>query len=250
MHVHSHLAHFRTCFACASCEPHMKPTHGVHSEALRLRDPALSAAAAAEAQRAATSDAAGGDSDAAGGNRNSAGGRVRALRSESAGTCMEFYSTGMQGVGSLKKDCALLCEWMHDPELWFHFTVMHDWFEREIDPTFFRLRSNAKIYPESGCHMGGQMVPRLALNAIVRAYDLPDGSCSDAQINAKVKEYLPLAHKHVHLTSDTQVGARNGFMIRRKIASPTSAPLPPTSLLACASMPSITDAATSRATSF
>ena len=33
------------------------------------------------------------------------------------------------------------------------------------------------------------------------------------KINAKVKEYLPLAHKHVHLTSDTQVGARNGFMI-------------------------------------
>ena len=128
-------------------------------------------------------------------------------------TSMEYYATGMKGVGSLKLDCALLSEWMHDPELWFQFAVLNDWFERYIDPTFFRLRKRAMIYPESGCHMGGQMIPRLALDAIVRAHDLPDDSCSDTQIDAKVKRYFPSAHRHVHLTSDTQVGARNGFQI-------------------------------------
>mmetsp|Transcript_32484 Transcript_32484/g.85275 ORF Transcript_32484/g.85275 Transcript_32484/m.85275 type:complete len:1051 (-) Transcript_32484:158-3310(-) len=124
---------------------------------------------------------------------------------------MEYYATGMSGVGSLKQDCKLLGEWMHDPEMWFNFLVCHDWFALYIDPTFVRLRSRCSwIHPESGPHMGRQVVPRLALNAICRAYDLPDGAASDATIDAKAKQYIPNAHRHVHLTSDLPVG-RDGW---------------------------------------
>ena len=82
-----------------------------------------------------------------------------------------------------------------------------------MDPTFHYLRAKAKIHPESGPHMGGQMIPRVALNAIVRAYDLPISGCTDAELDAKLKLYFPNAHAHVHLGVDSQVGARNGFRI-------------------------------------
>ena len=126
---------------------------------------------------------------------------------------LEHQATAIKGLGSLKQDCRLLAEWMHDEELWFHFLVCHDWFTRYIDPTFVRLRSRCTwIHPESGCHMGRQVVPRLALNAICRANDLPDGTATDAVIDAKAKQYIPNAHRHVHLTSD-QPGHRNRFEI-------------------------------------
>ena len=64
------------------------------------------------------------------------------------------------------------------------------------------------ICPDSGPHMGRQVVPRLALTAICRAQDLPDATSSIATIDAKLKQYMPNAHKHVHLTSDAPpVGA-------------------------------------------
>ena len=50
-------------------------------------------------------------------------------------------------------------------------------------------------------------MPRLALNAVCRARDMPTGAATDAAIDAKVKQYFRIAHRHVHLTSATPVGS-------------------------------------------
>lgn len=124
---------------------------------------------------------------------------------------MAHYATGMTGMGSLKKDCVLLAEWMHDPEIWFHFLVAHDWFFTHIDPTFVSLRSKAIIHPESGCHHGRQMIPRLALNSAVRADAMPLHTAGPARIDAAVKEFFPNAHRHVHLSPDAQPAGIGGW---------------------------------------
>lgn len=115
---------------------------------------------------------------------------------------MEYFATGMPGLGSLKKDCQLLAEWMHHPEVWFQFLVCHDWFENYMDPLFIRLRSPAKIHPESGPFMGRQIIPKIALDAICRAADMPVANASDAAVEAKVKKYFPNAHTHARLSAD------------------------------------------------
>ena len=125
---------------------------------------------------------------------------------------MEYYSTGIPGLGSFKQDCKSLAQWMHDPELWFHFLVCHDWFTRTIDPIFTRLRSRCSwIHPESGPHLGRQVVPRLALNAICRAYDLPDSTSSDAVIDAKAMQYIPNAHAHAYEHKDDHLRAAGSW---------------------------------------
>ena len=126
-------------------------------------------------------------------------------------TGMEYHATGMTGLGSLKQDCKLLSEWMHDEEIWFHFLVCHDWFTLVIDPTFQELRKRSKIHPESGHHLGRQMVPRLALNAICRAYDLPTGADTAAAIDAKAAQYIPNARRHTLLAADRAFVASEGW---------------------------------------
>lgn len=132
---------------------------------------------------------------------------------------MEYYATGMTGVGSLKKDCTLLVEWMHDPEVWFHFLICHDWFVEQIDPTFEVLRKRSVLFPESGCFLGRQSIPRIALDAVCRAAAMPGPAATDSQIDAAVKKYFPNAHKHVHLSADSRPSAAVGGWSKFEIPS-------------------------------
>lgn len=132
---------------------------------------------------------------------------------------LEYFATGMTGVGTLKRDCTLLVEWMHDPELWFHFLICHDWFDKQIDPTFINLRSKSVIHPKSGPLMGRQDVPRIALNAICRAASMPAPTASDAQLDAALKQYFPNAHKHLHLSPDARPQAAVGGWCKFEIPS-------------------------------
>ena len=132
---------------------------------------------------------------------------------------MSHRATGQPGLGTLKRDCTLLLQWMHDPELWFHFLICHEWFVEQIDPTFVKLRSHSVIHRNSGPFLGRQEVLRIALDAVCRAASMPAEDASDATLDEALKRHFPLAHKHLHLSPSARPAASVGGWSRFEIPS-------------------------------
>ena len=127
---------------------------------------------------------------------------------------IEHFTVGVDGIGQLRRDAELLKAWMCDERLWAHFLFAAEWFDVIVEPVYFRLKSSSKITPRAGPHFGREAVPRLALEASLRASHLPTLDETPEEREAKVSRMFPLACAHLNAPPPAQ-GAI-GFIISKE----------------------------------
>ena len=134
--------------------------------------------------------------------------KVDLLRAMSV--AMEHKNIGMKETW--RTDWKLLKQMLHSGKIWFEFLVIYDWHELFVQPAFYMLKSKSIIKPKSGADFRREHIPKLALEALVLAQDLPQPGASDAVILAKAAKYLPKALKHAQ-QRPSEGAARKGFEI-------------------------------------
>ena len=134
--------------------------------------------------------------------------KVDLLRAMSV--AMEHKNIGMKETW--RTDWKLLKQMLHSGKIWFEFLVIYDWHELFVQPAFYMLKSKSIIKPKSGADFRREHIPKLALEALVLAQDMPQPGASDAVILAKAATYLPKALKHAQQRPSEGAG-RKGFEI-------------------------------------
>jgi hypothetical protein len=134
--------------------------------------------------------------------------KVHLLRPMSV--AMEHKNIGMKETW--RADWRALKQMLHSGKIWFEFLVIYDWHELFVQPAFYMLKSKSIIKPKSGADFRREHIPKLALEALVLAEDMPQPGASDAVILAKAAKFLPKALKHAQ-QRPSEGAARNGFEI-------------------------------------
>ena len=123
---------------------------------------------------------------------------------------MEYKNIGMKETW--RTDWKLLKQMLHSGKIWFEFLVIYDWHELFVQPAFYVLKSKSNIKRKSGADFRREDIPKMALEALVLAEDMPQPDASDAVILAKAATYMPKALKHAQ-QRPSEGAARNGFEI-------------------------------------